>query len=212
MATAQARLTPIADTTPAVVSIAAKEKSGVRWVSRFPTSIAACEEPFATSLQSFVDAIKPAGATVTISATYRPPERAYLMHWCWMITKKDKDPTKVPSHTGVNIQWDHLDADGKYDSAASLTAAKAMVSSYGMQNLEVAPALNSRHMMKLAVDMSMSWSGDLSINDKEGKAVVIKSEPRTGMNANLKSVGASYGVLKFVGGAADKPHWSDNGH
>ncbi|MGH6647286.1 hypothetical protein [Aquabacterium sp.] len=126
--------------------------------------------------------------------------------------QKDKDPTKVPSRAGVNIQWDHLDADGKYDSAASLTAAKAMVGSYGMLNLEVPPALNSRHTMKLAVDMSISWSGDLSINDKEGKAVVIKSEPRTGMNADLKSVGATYGVLKFVGGAADKPHWSDNGH
>jgi hypothetical protein len=32
------------------------------------------------------------------------------------------------------------------------------------------------------------------------------------MNAVLATVGATYGVIKFVGGGTDKPHWSDNGH
>ncbi|CAJ0818191.1 hypothetical protein LMG19087_03349 [Ralstonia wenshanensis] len=31
-------------------------------------------------------------------------------------------------------------------------------------------------------------------------------------NAKLKEVGRSYGVIKFVGGATDKPHWSTDGH
>ncbi|MFT0735958.1 hypothetical protein [Ralstonia wenshanensis] len=32
------------------------------------------------------------------------------------------------------------------------------------------------------------------------------------VNAKLKEVGRSYGVIKFVGGATDKPHWSTDGH
>jgi hypothetical protein len=35
--------------------------------------------------------------------------------------------------------------------------------------------------------------------------------PRTGMNAKLIAIGASYGVKKFIGGARDKPHWSATG-
>jgi hypothetical protein len=42
--------------------------------------------------------------------------------------------------------------------------------------------------------------------------VQIASLPRTGMNPDLKTVGASYGVIKFVGGASDMPHWSADGH
>jgi hypothetical protein len=60
--------------------------------------------------------------------------------------------------------------------------------------------------------MTISWTSDLSINNQSGTAVVIKAEPKTGMTADLAKVGATYGVIKFVGGATDAPHWSDDGH
>ena len=52
------------------------------------------------------------------------------------------DPRSVPPHDGVDIAWTHLDAQGAYDRAASIAAAQAMVDAYGMQNLQVAPALD----------------------------------------------------------------------
>jgi hypothetical protein len=60
--------------------------------------------------------------------------------------------------------------------------------------------------------MSISWAGDLTINHAEGVATTISSAPKTGTNADLKTVGVTYKVFKYVGGNADKPHWSDNGH
>lgn len=93
-----------------------------------------------------------------------------------------------------------------------MAGALAMVQAYGIQNLGVPPALNTRHGLGLAVDMSISWSGTLSIVDGTGSIVSIASTPRTGMNTQLKVVGATCGVIKFVGGVSDRPHWSDNGH
>lgn len=214
MATAQAQLTPTSDTTPAVVSIPARELSGAQWVARFPgsNSVSDCGAPFAANLQSFISAMKAGGATVTVSATYRPPERAYLMHWAYMIVNEDQDPRTVPAMAGVNIKWDHAAADGTYSSSASVNAAQAMVNGYGMQNLNTPPALSSRHTMRFAVDMSISWAGDLTINKADGTATTITTSPKTGMNADLKTVGATYSVIKYVGGSADKPHWSDTGH
>jgi hypothetical protein len=87
-----------------------------------------------------------------------------------------------------------------------------MVNAYGMQNLSVAPALASKHISGTAVDMAIGWAGDLTISRRDGRTVTITSQPRSGMNADLKTVGATYGVLKFVGGATDIPHWSDDGH
>jgi hypothetical protein len=81
-----------------------------------------------------------------------------------------------------------------------------------MQGLNVAPALQSNHISGTAVDMAVSWQGTLTIKRRDGTAVQITSLPCTGMNPELKSVGATYGVLKFVGGASDIPHWSADGH
>ncbi|WAC71253.1 hypothetical protein OU995_16845 [Roseateles sp. SL47] len=214
MATSFATLTPTANTAPTAVNIPARELSGAQWVARFPGSnaISDCIQPFAGNLQSFVNAMRDAGATVTISATYRPPERAYLMHWCYLIVKEDFDPRNVPPMAGINIRWDHSATDGSYDGSASVNAAKAMVNGFGLQNLQTPPALNTRHTARNAVDMTISWSDDLTIKKADGTAVTISTTPKTGMNADLKAVGASYNVMKFVGGASDKPHWSDDGH
>ena len=81
-----------------------------------------------------------------------------------------------------------------------------------MQSLQTSPALNSRHTMRLAVDMSIRWTGNLTINKADGTATTITTDPKSGMIADLAEVGASYGVIKFVGGNLDRPHRSDNGH
>jgi hypothetical protein len=134
------------------------------------------------------------------------------MHWCWRIVKEGFDPRSVPSMVGVPIRWAHLDSSGMHSQSHSMAGATAMVNAYGIQGLGVPPALNTRHGLGLAVDMAIHWSGTLPIVDGTGASVSIASAPRTGMNAQLKIVGATYGVIKFVGGAADRPHWSDNGH
>ena len=216
MATAQASAALAAGTVtpPTGPASDAREPSGSAWVARFPTSssVADCAEPFRANLTAFVAALRAAGAVVNVAATLRPPQRAYLMHWCWSIVKAKADPRTVPAFDGVPIAWVHQDAQGDFDFAASIAGAQAMVAAYGMQNLNVAPALSSKHITGTAVDMAISWTDTLTIANLDGTAVAITSLPRTGMNPDLRTVGASYGVIKFVGGASDIPHWSDDGH
>ena len=213
MVIAQACAAPDASTT-FLAQDDAHEPSGAAWVAQFPTSaaVADCAEPFRSNLTAFLAALRAAGATVSIAATRRPAQRAYLMHWCWAIVNAKADPQAIPVMDGVDIAWAHADDQGDYDAAASLAAAQAMVDAYGMQNLNTAPALNSNHIAGTAVDMNISWPGDLTIANQDGSTVQITSQPRTGMNPDLRLVGKSYGVLKFVGGATDMPHWSDDGH
>lgn len=175
--------------------------SGAQWAALFPTSrsIDDLATAFAGAVRKFTVALRDAGATVNISATYRPKERAYLMHWAWKIGKDGADPANVTPMAGVPIIWQHPTL------AQSRAAARAMVSAYGM--VQVA-ALNSRHTERLAIDMTISWAGDLSIKKADGAAKVISSSPRNGGNAALVAVGAGYGVIKLV---SDPPHWSDDG-
>ena len=206
-------LTPVDDQTPAVVEVPSRQLSGASWTNQFPTSTDTDDlvSPFRENAASFISALRAAGASVTISATLRPPERAFLMHWSWRIVNDEVDPHDVPARTGVDIEWVHVDANGAYDREASITAARAMVNAYGMRNLATAPALNSRHIEGNAIDISVSWQRSLEIEDADGATISITTEPRTGMNAALHAVGATYGVIKFRGGERDKPHWSNDG-
>jgi D-alanyl-D-alanine dipeptidase len=168
-------------------------------------------DPFKNNLSAFLSAMNASGAGVSIAATYRPAERAYLMHWSWMIAKKGKNPQSIPPHVGVSIRWDHIDARGDYSAEESKSAALAMVSGYSIQDLKTAPALDSRHTHGCAVDMTISWSRTLSIVNASGSAVAISTEPRNGMNADLAEVGATFSVIKYNGPGEDRPHWSDTG-
>lgn len=201
-----AQLTPQANQSPALVS-GGNELSGAQWVARFPGSdnTSALTPEFRQSVDRFIEAMRNAGATIRVSATYRPPQRAYLMHWSWKISH-GTPPSSVPSMDGVNIEWVHSTLE------ASVRAARNMVNAYGMQNLQIPPALATRHTQRKAIDMSISWTGTLLIEDASGDTVTIATTPKDGMNAKLKEVGRSYGVIKFVGGATDKPHWSTDGH
>ena len=182
--------------------------SGADWCSKFPnsTSVEDLKEPFRTAAKNFLAALNKAGATVTISATYRPPERAYLMHYSFLIGKNGLDPSTVPAMTGVDINWVHTDAKGNKDIKASRQAANDMVAGY---DIVYTPVLTSRHTEGKAIDMDISWGADLTIDGSDGKSTTIKSQPRTGANTDLQSVGAGYGVHKL---ATDPPHWSSDGH
>lgn len=179
------------------------EPSGPQWCCRYPTSkfIGDLLPDFRECVGRFLQALKDAGATVTVNATYRPSERAWLMHWCCMIGGGGQDPAHVPALSGIDIDWAHGD-----DFATAKAAAKAMMAEYGI----VYPAaLESRHTQRRAIDMTISWNGTLSIRDFDGNMHNIASIPCGGTNPELARVGASFGVVKL---ATDPPHWSQDGH
>ena len=60
-----------------------------------------------------------------------------------------------------------------------------------------------------AIDMTISWTGSLSVANARHKMVTITKAPRSGENPALWPVGSSYGVKKLP---SDPPHWSTNGH
>lgn len=167
--------------------------------------------PFRSSVEDFISALRAAGATVTIAATVRDPERAYLMHWSWRVIKKNSDLQTIPPMKGVDICWAHEGPDGKYSRERSIEAAREMVRGFNIENLGAEPALTSRHTMGRAIDMTIRWDRKLSIIDARGESVEIASSPRTGLNHQLRRVGDSYGVIKYNRSGRDDPHWSDNG-
>ena len=96
------------------------EISGIGWVSRFPTSkaLSVLDVAFRNKAEGFVAALRDAGASVKISATVRPKERAYLMHYSYRIARQGLDPRTVPSLASVPIQWVHS-KNGAFDKVAS---------------------------------------------------------------------------------------------
>jgi hypothetical protein len=180
------------------------ELSGVIWVPRFPQSTSTTDltPPFEAATDRFLSALRTAGATVHISCTYRPPERAYLMHWAWMIGREETDAKVVPPHVGVDINWDHG------DPATSLAAARAMDVAYASVTR---PVLVSRHTQRRAIDVTIGWVGNLTIAKADGSEATVETPPRNGMNPALGAVGKGYGVIKATF-SGDPPHWSDDGH
>src|SRR4051794_39039763 len=108
------------------------ELSGIVWCSRFPGSKSTQDlaPTFRTSVDAFIDSMRAANASVLISATLRPPERAYLMHNCWRIAREGFEPAEVEAIPTVQIDWVHQDVAGFPDTARSKLAAAAMVNVY----------------------------------------------------------------------------------
>lgn len=181
--------------------------SGGHWVARFPGSnnVIDLEPVFRAKVNRFLAAMSAAGASVRISSTFRPPERAYLMHWSWKIFRGIETGENIPPKAGVDIIWWHGDAE------TSKRAATDMVNGYGISTLRVAPALNSRHTERKAIDMTIGWNGRLVIRTAQGQNVTISTEPRDGTNARLIEVGRTYEVIHFLDVQKDKPHWSTDG-
>ena len=196
--------------------------SGTSWVQLFPTSksLASLDPVFRQRVTNFLDALTTAGAHVTITATRRPRQRAYLMHYSWCIWKHWNGTTasSVPAfmpeagEAPIDIQWVHKTPSGAPDNNASVQAAFAMAGAYEITGLHVPPALNSNHIQGKALDMVISWHGTLSIKEKSGQTRTITSTPRTGTNADLIDVGKTYAVFHLINVMADPPHWSINGH
>ena len=187
--------------------------SGKAWYDDFPTSVSTDDltEPFKTNAEHFLKALTDAGATYKINATYRPLQRAYLMHYAYAIARDGLNPASVPAYDGagdkVNIEWVHRDAEGKVNRAASKAAAEEMVVAYDMA---YTAALQSRHTEGHAMDIDITWDGDLSIKNASDHIVVIKTTPRNGAeNEKLHAVGKTYGVIKHP---TDRPHWSIDGN
>jgi hypothetical protein len=183
------------------------ELSGAIWVMRFPgsNSIDDLEVTFRTNVKRFIAALTGANAGVIVTSTFRPPERAYLMHWSWKIVKGLSNGRDVPLMPGVSIIWWHGNL------ADSIRAALEMVNGYGIGHLQVAPALASRHTQRRAIDMKISWNGNLRIKKANGQSVTITSIPKNGANRDLISVGVTYNVLHFHLPERDVPHWSTDG-
>lgn len=204
-----AALTPASNTSPAIANIA-EELSGPQWVTRFPgdATTATLTNAFRDSCNAFIAAIQTAHGRVDIDATFRPLERAYLMHWAHKIFRNEFLPASVPPMAGVHINWVHPTVD------ESKNAAGLMCMGFHILGLaqNTPPALDTLHSHRQAIDMRISWTGTLNIERSDGTSLAIISLPRTGMNAQLKEVGRSYGVIKFVGGNNDRPHWSTTGH
>lgn len=178
------------------------EPSGSQWVARYPVSTSTTDlvQPFAGNVDKFIAALRAGGASVVISTTYRPPERAYLMHWSYKIGHDGADPTTVPAMQGVNIDWAHLDSEGKPNLAEARKAAEQMVRGY---DIVYAPALDTRHTERRAIDMTITHYFGKTFTDGAGHQTKVAT------NSDLYALGRSYGVIKLV---HDHPHWSDDGH
>src|SRR5205085_2069833 len=95
-----------------ITAAAAGEPSGAIWVQRFPgsTSVGDLEPAFQSNVNRFLAALRAAGASLRINSTFRPPERAYMMHFAWSIVRGLVASNQVPAMPGVSIIWDHGDA------------------------------------------------------------------------------------------------------
>jgi hypothetical protein len=182
--------------------------SGPAWVPLFPASSRTNDltEPFRGNVNRFLAALRAAGARIDIAETLRPPARVYLMHYSFRIAREGLDAGTVPAQDGVDIEWVHRDPQGTPDVPASKAAAEQMVQGY---EIVFRPSLTSHHCQGTAIDMTISWQGDLRIANAQGAQILINSGARNGGNAQLQQVGAGYGVRKL---ASDPPHWSIDGH
>lgn len=175
------------------------------WCTRFPASASLDDlnDPFRGNAVGFIDALRDAGASVMVNATYRPPERAYLMHFaCLVAGYRDAqkifhqmDPADVPPMKGVDIDWT---CGG--DLQAARTAAAAMVAGY---QIDYPAALVSNHTRRLAVDMTIGFKGAIHVRNKYGTLAPAACQ------SDLWPIGASFGVHKLPD---DPPHWSVDGH
>jgi hypothetical protein len=188
-----------------------KTNSGKSWVdwanihAKNSENVDGLTEPFKSNAKAFIKALETAGAKVKVRATTRDAKRAYLFHWSWLIALDKSKPSAATAKTGVDIEWDHGDA------AKSKAGAKEMVAGFGLAvppKSNVAPALKSNHIAGNAIDMDVTWTGELKVKKKDGTIVSVPFFTNPNLNVKLHAVGESYGVKKLK---TDAPHWSHNG-
>jgi hypothetical protein len=198
------------------VASGTKQLSGKAWVKLFQggTKLTDLDGQFQKSVNAFLGALKSATPKLTdetggkikngatnyyqIIATIRPWQRAYLMHWCWRITRPKSntyyaDPKSIAPKPGVSIEWWHGTTE------KSVKAAQEMFAAYGLNpHNTVPPSLTSNHIEGKAIDLNVAWNGALTIARGDGKpAVKIDSDPKSEMNIELMAVAATYGVFHY---------------
>ncbi len=207
----KAKPTPTPTPTPGL----ADNLSGGKWWDanqakyKFSNKIEDLDKDWGPKFKEFHDALVAAGAKVELTNTFRSIERQYLMYYAARIARGKMTAVEADKKEkfGIDIKWDHGDAK------KSVAAAQEMVNKFGLGNNPVAPPKDSNHAKGLAVDMNVSWTGELTIKKKDGTEVTIKTTPRDGLNKDLWEVAETYGVKKFekYNKTGDKPHWSSNG-
>jgi hypothetical protein len=217
------------------VSIRVNEPSGKSWSTIADTAgfiasnnISELDPDFKTKVESFKEALSDAGVTdINIKSTFRAKERAYLMHYAWILAGYKCKPTdkvdfnNVPENPNVFIEWKHFDSNGKLDISASANAAKEMVVAFGIDpKNSLPPALDSLHTVRKAIDLTISWTGKIKVKDAEGNEIEIDSEKSNmdnagdinhNLNEDLIKVGNSFGLYKLANPKSDPNHWSING-
>ena len=187
------------------------KKSGKTWVNwanvNAPNSnnIEDLSLSFRPKVESFINALKDAGASITISSTRRSIKRAYLFHWAWLIALKKCSPSDPPPMVGVDIEWNHGNISD------SINGANEMVKGFGLAvppKSIVAPALQSNHISGDAIDMNIIWQKTIKVKNKDSKEVEITFSMNPNTNIELIKLGKSFGVIKNI---SDKPHWSIDG-
>jgi len=187
-------------------------KSGSYWVTwanahaKNSSKVDDLDAGFRTKVKEFTAALEAAGATVDVTTTKRSDKRAYLFHWSWKIHLDKCKPSDPPAKAGVEIEWDHGDI------AASKKGAKEMVEGFGLAVPPAstnAPSLTSNHISGKAIDMTLTWTGELKIKNKAGTVVAVPWMANVNANTKLQDVGSTYGVKKLK---TDAPHWSHDGH
>jgi peptidoglycan hydrolase-like protein with peptidoglycan-binding domain len=196
-------LTPALDILNGYAKIQRFRLSGPHWIDSFPTSksISDLSSPFRQRVEAFQKALIDAGCQVIVTATHRPKERAYLMHYAARINRQEIAAKYVPKMAGVDVEWEH------YTNAGSVQAARDMVEAYGVGGNPV--SLNSRHIQRLAIDWNVTWNGNINIRDGNGRMLTVANPPNAALNRTLWTVGSTYGVYKL---SNDPPHWSVDGY
>jgi hypothetical protein len=207
--------------------LAGTQPSGPAWVSKYPysDSLNGLAQPFRGDVIRFIDAMTQAGIKEKTVQTFRPAQRAYLMHYSWLIAHHQITPQKVPAFPAgkpdaknpypgtVDICWAHLTSTGEVDLTASIKAATQMAVAYGIDSrYKHAPAYPTEHSVGDAIDMTTVWTANkIAIVNAHGEKVTISTSPHSGLNRQLIAVGATYHVIHFKNVAADPNHWSVNG-
>jgi hypothetical protein len=200
-----------------VANVTEQGLSSVELLEKFKPSeeLSDLDSDFRRSVEAFIEALEQGGAKVEILATVWPPELAYLLHWAWQIAKEGLHPLAAPPieeidfnaevKPEVDINWWHGSLE------ASRAVAEEIVEAAGIGNLDEPPVLASHHVAGEAIDMKISWGGELLIQDPLGGEVIIFSSPKDETNPDLIELATLYGIIHYEDVDKDPVHWSIDG-
>jgi hypothetical protein len=204
--------------------------SGITWCAQYPgsKSTADLEPTFKTQVDRFLSALTTAQASYDINATYRPVERAYLMHYSVKIAEGTITPANAGAPpAGVSIAWRHFNTDGTENISAARAAAQAMIGPAPGYDIAFPAAYPTLHSARVAIDVTITWTTtNLTIINGTGGTNVITAQPEPTLpdpmhagrkigtvkysgNSAMHAVGATYGLKKLL---PDPPHWSTTGN